>query len=148
MKDMATRNKQSFSSNKIILDASVIIKWFIEEEDSDKASSYLKVIQDNKIKVKVPSLLFYELGNILLNKKASVDMAGEIVSALQNLGLEVEDIALQWFREIYQNSIDYSITFYDSAYITLMQKENCEFITADKKLFQKVNKAFAGVKLF
>lgn len=136
------------AKNNIILDASVIIKWFIDEEDSDKALSYLDIIQNNQRAVIVPSLLTYEIGNILLNKKASVTMVGEIMNTLQNLGLEVEDIGLKWFRKIYQNSIDYSITFYDSAYITLMQKENCEFITADKKLFQKVNKAFAGVKLF
>lgn len=130
-----------------ILDASVIIKWFVEEEDSDKALIFLNSLKNSKITIIVPSLLFYELGNILISKKVSIDMAGEIMTALQNLSLEIWDIGLEFFRKIYQNSIEYSITFYDASYITLMQKENCEFITADEKLFKKVRKAFSGAKL-
>lgn len=134
-------------ANNLILDTSVIIKWFIDEEDSDEATSYLKAFQNNEITITIPSLLFYELGNALLNKGASVELAGEIMGMFLELGLEVRDIGLEWFRKIYQNSIDYSLTFYDAAYITLLQRENCEFITADQKLFQKVRKAFSGAKL-
>lgn len=133
--------------NKIILDASVIIKWFIDEEDGDKAILYLDYLQNNQITIIVPSLIFYELGNVLISKKASVDMAGETIAMLQNLGLEIADIGLQAFRKIYQNSLEYALSFYDAAYITLFQKENCEFVTADQKLFQKVHRSFAGAKL-
>lgn len=130
-----------------ILDASVVIKWFVQEEDSDKAIVYLTSLKSSKNNVIVPALLFYELGNILISKKVPVNMVGEIMNTLQNLSLEVQDIGLQSFRKIYQNSIEYSLSFYDAAYITLMQKEDCEFITADQKLFGKINKAFPGAKL-
>lgn len=130
-----------------ILDASVIIKWFVQEEDSDKALIFLNSFKNNKIEIIAPTLLFYELGNILISKKISVDMVGEIMTTLQNLSFEIQDIGLQSFRKIYQNSIEYSITFYDAVYITLMQKEDCNFITADQKLFGKIHKAFSGAKL-
>lgn len=132
---------------KSILDASVIIKWFVQEEDSDKALIFLNSLKDNKINIIVPTLLFYELGNILISKKMSVDIVGEVMTKLQELSLEIADIGLQSFKKIYQNSIKYSITFYDASYITLMQKENCEFITADQKLFGKIHQAFSAAKL-
>ncbi len=135
------------AQNNIILDASVIIKWFIDEPDSNQALVYLTTFQKGQIKIIAPSLLFYELGNILVSKKVTVDMVGEVMTMLLNLGMENEDIGLRWFRKIYQNAAEYFITFYDAAYITLLQKENCQFITADRKLFEKVNKIFSGIKL-
>lgn len=135
------------TQNNFILDASVIIKWFIDEPDSNQALAYLNTFQNGRITIIAPSLLFYELGNILVSKKVAVDMVGEVMTMLLNLGLESEDIGLRWFRRIYQNAAEYSITFYDAAYITLLQKENCQFITADKKLFEKVHKIFSGIKL-
>ena len=132
---------------KNILDVSVILKWFTKEEDSDKAIAYLKAFQNNDTIIIVPSLLFYELGNAFIRKKESQYFIADIGLKLQNLQLEVRDAGLLLFRKIYQNALDYSLTFYDASYLTLMQEENCEFITADKKLYDKVKKKFALVKL-
>ena len=132
---------------KNILDASVILKWFTKEEDSDKAIAYLKAFQNNDIIIIVPSLLFYELGNAFIRKKEPKYFIADIGLKLQNLQLEVRDVGLPLFQKIYQNALDYSLTFYDASYLTLMQEENCEFITADKKLYEKVKKKFALVKL-
>ena len=133
--------------NSVILDASVVVKWFTQESDSDKAIEYLKSFQKNEITILVPSLLFYELGNTILKKGGSEKMIGAIQQKLQNLQLEIRDIGLDWLKSIYQNSFEYSITFYDAAYVTLMQNKNCTFVTADKKLFEKTKKKFAGVTL-
>lgn len=135
---------------KVILDTSVVIKWFTPEIDNEKARAILKTFYEKEVTIIFPSLLFYELGNVLINKRISIENIFEIMRKLQglySLGLVIEDIGLSSFRKICQNSIDYSITFYDATYITLLQKEDCEFVTADKKLFQKVHKAFAGAKL-
>ncbi len=131
---------------KLILDASVVIKWFIDEEDSDKAALYLNAFQQNQLEITVPSLLFYEVGNFFVSHKVGSDRAGEAMLILRNLSLGSQDVGLQWLRNIYQNSLEYGLTFYDATYITLLQNTNCEFVTADKKLFQKVQKSFSGVK--
>lgn len=132
---------------KIILDASVVIKWFTKEQDSDKAIVYLKSFYDNEITILVPSLLFYELGNILIKKKSSKNETAEVKKKLQDLQLEIKDIGLDWFQKIYENSLDYSISFYDAAYVTLIQNKNFKFITADKKLYEKVKNKFRYIKL-
>lgn len=136
--------------DKSILDASVVIKWFVKEQDRDKAITYLTAFQNNEVVLIFPSLLFYELGNVLIKKKATMSLIDEIMVKFQQLnllGLEIQDTGLLSFRQIYQNSIEYSLTFYDAAYLTLMQEERCEFVTADRKLFEKVHKNLRGVKL-
>ncbi len=132
---------------KINLDASVVIKWFTKEQDSDKAISYLKSFYNNEVIILVPSLLFYELGNILIQKKVLKKETAEIKKKLQDLQLEVKDIGLEWFRKIYENSLEYSISFYDATYITLMQNKNCKFITADKKMYDKVKRTYTNIEL-
>lgn len=132
---------------KVILDASVIIKWFSKEDDSDKAIVYLHAFFENKVSIIVPSLLFYELGNVLISKKVQKKEVSDIKRRLKDLQMEVKDIGLEWFRNIYENSLDYSISFYDATYITLMQNKNCKFVTADKKLYEKVKGKFSLTEL-
>ena len=49
---------------KIVLDASVVAKWFIEEEDTEKAIEIRDKFVRGEIKILVPSLLIYEIGNV------------------------------------------------------------------------------------
>ena len=53
----------------LVIDASVVIKWFIEEKDSAKAL----LLKDNHINGKTiliaPDLLIYEAANVLLFSK-------------------------------------------------------------------------------
>jgi len=49
----------------IILDASVIVKWFSEEEYTDKALEIRERIRMEEERVIVPDLLLYELANAL-----------------------------------------------------------------------------------
>lgn len=130
-----------------VLDASVIIKWFIEEEGSDRADKYLQAYKNRQFSILVPTLLFYELGNILLAKKAAAKQVGRIMQDLHALNLTKTDIGYESFRKVFQNADDLQITYYDASYLTLMQKESCEFVTADKKLYEKVRKVFTLVKL-
>ncbi len=130
-----------------IFDASVIIKWFISEEESDKALIYLQDYRDKKFSIIVPTLLYYELGNILLAKKATEDQVSKIMVSLLALSLVNIDIGHDAFRKVFENAQELKITYYDASYITLMQKYDCELVTADKKLYERIKNKFARIKL-
>lgn len=130
-----------------VFDASVIIKWFIDEEGSDKALIYLQDYKDKKFSIIAPTLLYYELGNILLAKKATKYQVSKIMEYLQALHLIDVNIGHDAFRKVFENANELKITYYDASYITLMQKYNCEFITADKKLYERVKNKFTYTKL-
>lgn len=49
-----------------VLDASVILKWFIEEEGSKKADRLLDAYNAGKIAITVPDFLILEVSNVLI----------------------------------------------------------------------------------
>lgn len=132
---------------KIILDTSVVLKWFVDERGSNTARKYLEDSIEGKNRILIPTLLFYELGNVCLHKAIPAKEISEIMELLQRLPFEIEDIGYVAFRKIYQNAFEYQLTYYDASYVTLMQKYDCELITADEKLFKKLKGVFARIRL-
>jgi len=132
---------------KIILDTSVVLKWFVNEIGSETARGYLEDFIDGKHQFLFPALLFYELGNACKKNSIPVSEIGKIMELMLKFSLEVEDIGLKEFRKIYQNASDYNLSFYDATFVTLMQKHNCKLVTADKKLFSKLKDNFSLIKL-
>lgn len=132
---------------KKILDNSVVVKWFADESETEAALQYLRDFLNGKYTIIIPTLLFYELGNTFISKKVSSAEISEIMQLLQKFPLQIEDIGLAAFRKIYQTAQEYGLSFYDASYVTLMQKYDCELVTADKKLHRKINKSFANVTL-
>ena len=132
---------------KRILDTSVVLKWFVDEAGSDVARNYLQDFIDGKYKILFPTLIFYELGNACLQNSIPVREIGKIMELLHNFTFEIEDIGFAAFRKVYQNASEYDLTFYDASYVTLMQKHNCELVTADKALFNKLKSTFSHITL-
>ncbi|MBI2044410.1 type II toxin-antitoxin system VapC family toxin [Candidatus Pacearchaeota archaeon] len=124
---------------KKIVDASVAVKWFLNEKDSDKA---LKIREDHisgKIEMVVPELIFLEVANALKCKKLNVE---RILYANKSLWISQFDIpkADSYFLEkAIENSIKYNITVYDALYVTLAQIHGAFLITADKELYKIPN---------
>lgn len=126
----------------MILDTSVVAKWFLEEEGTDKA---LKIRDDyvhGKIDVEIPDLLIYELANVLRYKgftgeeikraiKSIYDMDFLIISPTPFLLYMATNIAL-----------NAGITVYDAVYIALGLYFNTKVITADRELYEKSKKDY------
>lgn len=132
---------------KTIIDASVGVKWFFKEEDWEKADKILDKSQNGTIQLIVPELFFYEVGNVLLNKKESYEKITDIAQQLQAINFSVRNIGSRSFYATAKIAKAFSLSFYDALYIILMQEERAEFITADKKLFDKVHKKLPLIKL-
>lgn len=132
---------------RVVLDNSVVVKWFTTESDSERARKYLHDFLSGKISIVIPTLLSYELGNVFISKKLSSQEISDFMRQLQAFSLSIEDIGFSAFRKVYQNAQKYSLSFYDASYVTLMQKYDCELVTADKKLYIKLNKVFTKITL-
>ncbi len=50
---------------KYVLDASVVTKWFVEEEDSDRATKFLDDYSQGKCEISEPDLLIYSVDHDL-----------------------------------------------------------------------------------
>lgn len=124
----------------IVLDASVVCKWFLPRETGGKqAEIYKERHIEGKLTVNVPILLFFEVANTLATKsKLSSKVAVEAISLLDQLGLKQHCLDLPKFFQAIKLSKKYQISVYDTAYLVLAQSLRCNFITADEKLFRKV----------
>lgn len=123
---------------KVVIDASVAVKWFIEEENSSIAQNLLQKHREQKIKLVAPDILVLEVLNGLYYS-AHFRKEDLLIIAQRLFSFEIEYIAL--YEKLASDAVKIvttsGITPYDSLFIALAEKENCPLITADKKHHQK-----------
>ncbi len=122
----------------IIPDASVILKWVLrnDEADREKALLILSGWFEGKHEIVLPSLWFFEVGNII--SKREPNLAMDIMKRL--VGCEFTEIkpTESLLNLILELVIEENVTFYDAAYHAIAIQEKGRFITADKDYFERV----------
>ncbi len=135
---------------KLVLDSCVFIKLFFEENDRNQAVDFMsKIVEDNKI-VFVPDLFIYEVYSICCRKFSDHEIASYLHDYRYNLhyfSLTPNLISQAIKITNYGESKSGYPSFYDSVYHTKAIQENCTFITADEKHFDKTAKKFGHIKL-
>jgi predicted nucleic acid-binding protein len=133
------------NSANIIIDASVIIKWLLPDEE-DKIALKIKQDFDGMIlTIIIPHLTYYEIGNVLKTaikrERISENSAKKLYSALIDLEFVVY-ATKDLFALALSKSIDFDISVYDASYIALAEYLQVPFLTADRKLLNKVKNKF------
>ena len=125
--------------SEIVIDASVVVKWFIEEIDSDKARFLRDKFIDGKIELTVPSLLYFEVLNALkysqLFDQSELDDAGE---SLENYGFNVITIKDEIRKHMIKVAVDHEMSIYDASYLGLSIGLGKIYYTADEKIIKKL----------
>jgi predicted nucleic acid-binding protein len=124
---------------EIVIDASVVVKWFIEENDSDKALLLRDNFIGGKVELCVPTLLYFEVLNALkysqLFKPSELEDAGE---SLENYGFKVIMKKDEIRKYMINAAIDYNLSIYDASYLGLSMGLDKLFCTADEKIIKKL----------
>ena len=124
---------------EIIIDASVVVKWFIEENDSDKAVFIRDKFIDGKVELYVPTLLYFEVLNALkysqLFRPTELEDAGE---SIENYGFKVISIKNEIRKHMIKVAVDYNLSIYDASYLGLSIGLEKIFCTADEKIIKKL----------
>lgn len=118
-----------------VIDASVVVKWFIEEEDSTKALALKQRHLNGQSLLIAPDLLVCETANVLLS--SNLFTVREAKRCLQNLyELEIDFMAPS--PGLIALSIELAfvnqITIYDALYLATAKQFNIQLVTADRKL--------------
>jgi predicted nucleic acid-binding protein len=122
-----------------ILDASVIIKWFVIEEDSDKAIFLRNEFIQGKSQIAVPDLVLYEITNALsYNKNISIDKINMALEAIFDIELNIVTPTLSELKTAIFISKEFEVSIYDSTYLALASILDFQFITADEKFYKKI----------
>ncbi len=122
----------------MILDASVIVKWFTKEEGREKALKYRDMFLNDEIEIVVPDLILYEIGNALrYNPSFNNEDVKSAIRSLVDLGIDIIIPTTEILDTAINLAFKYNITLYDSAYLALAEILNNTLITADKNLYEK-----------
>lgn len=131
----------------IVIDASVIAKWFLPDEQETEIA--LKIKEDfvqGSISIALPSLVFYEINNLLNLAVVRLRVSGEKAVEIYRDFLEL-DFEIYFTRELLkltlETALKYQISSYDASYLSLAELIRAPFFTADEKLVQKVRSGYA-----
>ena len=131
------------------MDASVVLKWFLPETDSDAADSLLEKFLNDEAELLAPDLMLVETASalwkrVMIRKELSANEATLIYRDLLTLPLSliasatVADAALQV-------ALQHNHSVYDALYCALAIERRCDFVTADRTLVNKLRGVFPFV---
>jgi predicted nucleic acid-binding protein len=130
--------------NRLVVDASVVAKWYLPEVHSQQAFLLL----ENTFQLFAPDLLFSEIGNLLwkrvIRQELSQDKGLEILAALELVPLQIWES-----RTLMPLAFDIACrtqrTLYDSLYLALAASTKSLLVTADHKLYNALKRGFLGM---
>ena len=137
-------------SGSVVIDASLAVKWLVEEDDSDKAHAALESWVTQDVARIAPHLLPFEVANALhrrvLRGELSVGDSTRMVTRLLESRLELHQPpglharALQLASQLKQNAA------YDAHYLALAESVGCELWTADETFYRAASSGVDNVR--
>lgn len=134
---------------KIVLDSSVFIKLFLDESDRQLAVNLIR--NSAKIKFLVPSIFTYEVVAVAILNKLDAEKVYALIEGQKLVNLELVEMSRELLKKAAKISDFGNVksgfpSFYDSVYHALAIINDCDFVTADKKHYEKTKK-FGHIKL-
>jgi len=123
----------------LVIDASVVTKWVLDEDGSDRANALR-----GEIDLIAPSLLAAEVGSAIWKavRRRSIPRA-EALAAVGAILLPFDRLVPneELHSRALEIAIDVSHPIYDCFYIALAQRENAPIVTADERMLAAAEKA-------
>lgn len=117
------------------------MKWFVEEEHSDRALRLRDDHVEQRVRVVIPSLAGYEVLNALrYSGSFGVEDLVEVSRALDGYQFMEVGMSGRCAEEAVRIALDYGVTVYDAAYLAIGKLRGLEVYTADDELLRKVEK--------
>ncbi|MXR53037.1 PIN domain-containing protein [Halovenus sp. WSH3] len=130
--------------SKIVVDTSVVVKWYIPERHHEHARALRDAYLDGECDLAAPALMPFEAVNAL---RYSGHYEGERLEAasqsLSEYGIELVPFAK--VGPVAKIATDLDITLYDAAYIALAQKLDTTAYTADENLLDDLDEDYRNL---
>lgn len=128
-------------NENLIIDASVMVKWFIDEEYSDKAISLMESYINGDIVLYAPTLIYFEVLNALRYSKLYDSSKLELLAqTVDNFGIKMVEISEKIRGDMVKISLNHDMSIYDASYIAIAISLNTQLITADSRIRKKLPK--------
>lgn len=125
--------------NAIVVDTSVVAKWFLPELLSAEADAVLEQVRLGRLQLSSPDLIIHEFANILWQRQKkgeiSSKQAREIMSDFERLPIDLVPADVLGAEALKIACIT-GCTAYDGAFVALAAGLKSRLLTADRKLVQ------------
>jgi len=123
---------------KVVIDASVAIKWYVDENWTPEARQIINDYRDRKKDIATVTLMPYEVLNALrYSPESSIVELITVAESLEKLNLDQYNLEGELAKKTLENAHRYGITVYDSSYLSLGEILDATVYTADEKLIRK-----------
>jgi predicted nucleic acid-binding protein len=134
----------------VILDTGVMVKVFVVEQDSSRATALLRAAAEGRCRLAAPDFMVIEFGNVLWKYVRRTVLSEE--EAWQALG-EFPYDRIEWLparmllKDAFRFAYEYGITVYDGAFLAGAESLAVDLVTADEALHRKVSGRLPWVRL-
>jgi predicted nucleic acid-binding protein len=123
----------------LVLDTSVAIKWFIEEQDTDRALLVRERYIERRVELIAPDLIVYEMITVMAEHPGmGEDALEQNLGALFGLQIDLLVPSTDLARKTAINARKLGISGYDSSYLSLAEYLGTYVVTADRDLHRRV----------
>jgi len=130
-----------------VIDASVVLKWFVAEEGSIMARKLRTQLLAGEVDLVAPDMVLYEMAHVLLRKKTfAVPEVQEAVALVFRVGVAVSPPDVGQISKAIEFASRAGASVYDSAYLALASDLGCPLVTADAR-FAKAASALGDIRL-
>jgi predicted nucleic acid-binding protein len=139
------------TADAVVVDASVAVKWHLnDEEHAQEAARLLTRFSQGELVLVAPDHIRYEVPSAITvatrgsQPHLTVQQGQEAIAEFLALGLTTigtDDLILAAYPLVHQ----YVIALYDALYLALALRLQCSFVTADRKLYQRIKQLPAAV---
>ena len=127
-------------AKKIVIDASVAVKWFNPEKYSDIADSMKNKHIKGIIRLVSPTLMVFEVANALrYNPDFGLSNVKDAVRDLLDLQVSLVNPYTTLMERAVELAFKYGVTIYDACYVALAKDIGSIAYTADEKLLEKIS---------
>ena len=131
----------------LVIDCSLIVKWFCIEDHSDFALSFLKEAEGGTIKLFAPSIILIEFANVLRKQGRLKSITNEkcinfLIKFIEICKAKIIHLINQeeFILEIFDLASQNNLSYYDGEYLYLAKMLKVDLITFDKNLKKAFNK--------
>ena len=127
-----------------VIDASVAIKWFFEEEDGSLlAYRVLGLLVQKPDLFMVPTLFFIEFAAVALKKSKDVNASSLALDRLYRLGLHAVPEGEKLLAKALQLSHKFELSLYDGLYLAVASLMKAHWLTADERAVRRLPPSLA-----
>ena len=117
-----------------VLDTSVAVAWYLPERFAGAARKWQRQLLENRVRLLVPSLHFWEIGNVLRTYVRRAELESALAQEVYALHLDAPLEVVEPERgDVLATALEMDTTMDDAVFIALARRHGIPLLTAERK---------------